>query len=208
MIIQLFIKGGPIMWPILILSVITFAVVIERILFLFAEKSKRQPKVVDAIFHAVEEGDLDRAAQTGAGSTDLVARTLTYGLEHRRSSLANALVQQASRELDQYSRGLTVMDTAITLGPLLGLLGTVIGMMRSFGVVTGDLAAQQQVITGGIAESLIAVAFGLGVAIVAVIPYNYLNRRVERVRRELEDASNHLELVILKNPESRIQNSE
>lgn len=199
MIIQLFIKGGPIMWPILILSVITFAVVIERVLFLIAEKSKRQPKVVDAIFHAVEEGNLDQATEVGRESTDLVAKTLTYGLEHRKSSLANALVQQASRELDQYTRGLTVMDTAITLGPLLGLLGTVLGMMRSFGVVTGDLAAQQQVITGGIAESLIAVAFGLGVAIVAVIPYNFLNRRVERVRRELEDASNHLELMLQKN---------
>jgi len=195
------------MWPILILSLITFAVVIERILFVVAEMSRRQPKTVDAIFHAVEEGNLDSAVEVGHGSPDLVARTLTYGLEHRYSSLANALVQQASRELDRYSRGLVVMDTAITLGPLLGLLGTVVGMMRSFGVITGDLAAQQHVITGGIAESLIAVAFGLGVAIIAVVPYNYFTFRVERIRRELEDASNHLELVILKNPESGIPHS-
>lgn len=199
MIMELFHKGGPIMWPILILSLITLTVVVERVMFLISELSRRQPQVVDTIFHAVENGDLDRAVQQGKGSTDLVARTLVYGLENRSSSLANALVQQASRELDHYSRGLTVMDTAITLGPLLGLLGTVIGMMRAFGMVTGSLGAQQHVITGGIAESLITVAFGLAVAIVAIIPYNFLNRRVERVRREIEDASNHLELMIQKN---------
>jgi biopolymer transport protein ExbB len=70
-------------------------------------------------------------------------------------------------------------------------------MIQAFGIVGGaDLADKQSAITGGIAESLIAVTFGLGVAIVAIVPLNYLTSRLETMRRKLEDATNHLELTV------------
>ena len=118
-------------------------------------------------------------------------------------SLLNSLIQASGRELDLFNRGITVLDTAVTLGPLLGLLGTVLGMIRAFGVVgTESVAGKTAMITGGIAESLIAVSFGLAVAILAIIPLNYLNSRLERRRREIEEATNHLELLLGKHDKS------
>ncbi len=200
--LELFLKGGPIMWPILILSIITLSVVIERALFLFSEKKNRNHETVLNIFRLVEHKQPDEAIRIGSGSKDTVARVLTSGLEHRNTSYSEAMLESASTELDRYNRGLVALDTAVTLGPLLGLLGTVIGMIRAFGIVGGsDLATQQNVITGGIAESLIAVTFGLGVAIVAIIPLNYLNARLEKARRKMESAMTRMELLLHKYPE-------
>lgn len=197
---ELFIKGGPIMWPILILSIITLGVVIERVIFLVSERLQRDKNSVESFLGLVEHGKINEAMDCGLNSRDPVARILAHGLEHREVSLSNALVQGAAQELDRFNRGLVVLDTAVTLGPLLGLLGTVIGMISSFGIVGASaLAEQQQAITGGIAESLITVTFGLSVAIVAIIPLNYLNSMLERKRRELEDVTTHLELVLGKN---------
>lgn len=196
---QLFQKGGPIMWPILILSVITMGVVIERAIFVIRELKRRDKKVVHRIFEHVQRGKFDEAIRTGQNSTDMIARVLTEGLEHRESSLDDALLEAASRELNHYNRGLVVLDTAVTLGPLLGLLGTVTGMMKAFGVIGGsNLADKQQVITGGIAESLLAVSFGLIVAIVAILPLNYFSAKLEQVRRQIEGSMNQLTILLRK----------
>ena len=197
--LEFFYRGGPIMWPILVLSVITMGVVIERIIFIFRETRRRDKAVVHRIFEAVQHREYDEAIKAGRGSSDMIARVLTEGLENRDSSLDDALLEAASRELDEYNRGLVVLDTAVTLGPLLGLLGTVVGMIRAFNIVGGgDLADKQQVITGGIAESLIAVSFGLIVAIVAILPLNYFTAKLERVRRQIEGAMNQLTILLRK----------
>jgi biopolymer transport protein ExbB len=82
------------------------------------------------------------------------------------------------------------------MAPLLGLLGTVTGMMGSFGMLGGaELSAPSQ-ITGGIAEALIATAFGLGIAIAALIPMNYLHTQADKAKHEIEDASTHLEILM------------
>lgn len=187
------------MWPILVLSLVTGAVVLERLAFIYTEKRRKQPERLIRLFRLAEQGQLDEAARAAHDSTDPVARVLAHGLAHRDVSLSNALIVAAGRELDRYHRGLVVLDTAVTLGPLLGLLGTVVGMVRAFGIVGGeDLAGKTAALTGGIAESLIAVSFGLGVAIVAILPLNWLTARLEIMRRRIEDATNHLELLVVK----------
>jgi biopolymer transport protein ExbB len=93
-----------------------------------------------------------------------------------------------------------VLDTVITLSPLLGLLGTVTGMIGSFGMLGSQELGAPAAITGGIAEALIATAAGLSVAIVALIPFNYLQGLADRARREIEDASTHLELLLSGRP--------
>jgi biopolymer transport protein ExbB len=191
----LFIKGGPIMWPILICSIVALTVVIERLFFVVAEAARRQRKVVDAMLDAVEQGDPDRAVKVADGTKDFVARTLSAALAHRREkSISSALLRAAEQELARYNRGLSTLDTIITLAPLLGLLGTVTGMMHSFGMLGGGELGAPTAITGGIAEALIATAFGLGVAITALIPFNYLNARLEHARREIQDAAAHVEI--------------
>ena len=194
---QIFQKGGPIMWPLLCTSLVALSVVFERLFFLLRERSHRQPEVVESILGSVERNEVKAAIQNGKGSQDFVARTLIYALEHRENALSPALLRAASHELKRFNRGLTILDTIITLAPLLGLLGTVTGMIHAFGLIGGELDAPTA-ITGGVAEALIATAFGLGIAITALIPFNYLNARLEEARLEIQDAATHLELLISK----------
>lgn len=195
--LNLFQKGGPIMWPLLVASVVALAVVLERLLFILREMECRDPSLVGQILSYAEDGELTKAIDAGKNSEDFVAKTLAYGLSHRHKSFSNALFQAANRELQRFSRGLPVLDTIVTLAPLLGLLGTVTGLIQSFGLLGAQELEAPSTITGGIAEALIATAFGLFIAIVALIPLNYLNARLEEARREIEYASTHLELLLM-----------
>jgi biopolymer transport protein ExbB len=196
--IQMFIKGGPIMWPILVASIVALTVVVERLFFILAERVRRQPQAVGEILGRVEKGDVDGAIRIGEASRDFVARVLTYGLVHRDKSVSDALLRASNWELKRFNRGLTILDTIITLAPLLGLLGTVTGMIHSFGLLGASELGAPAAITGGIAEALIATAFGLGVAITALLPFNYLNARLEEARLEIQDAASHIELNLMK----------
>ncbi len=200
---EFFRKGGPIMWPLLATSIVGLAVVFDRLLFILNERRKRRPELVEKILQAVESGNASGAIRMGQGSEDFVARTLVYALSNREKSLSSALLRAANNELKRFNQGLFVLDTIITLAPLLGLLGTVTGMIRSFGLLGGRELDAPTVITGGIAEALMATAFGLGIAIVALIPFNYLNSRMDDARHEIEDASNHLELLLRKEPQEQ-----
>lgn len=196
--LELFRKGGPIMWPLLVCSLAALTVVIERLLFLLAERRRRSPGTVEQMLGLVERQEHEAAAQAGADSGDFVARILCAGLRRRADSFSNAILHRSSEELEKFNRGLTVLDTIITLAPLLGLLGTVTGMIRTFGLLGGVELDAPQAVTGGIAEALIATAFGLGIAITALIPFNFLNTRLEKARREIEAAANQLELHLKK----------
>jgi biopolymer transport protein ExbB len=189
-------KGGPIMWPLLLVSILAVTVVIERLVFLAREGKNRSAEDVQDILGHVGKGDLESAVQTGSESQDFIARALTYALVHRDKSFSDALSRAATREVIRYERGISILDTVVTVAPLLGLLGTVTGMMASFGMLGGaELSAPAQ-ITGGIAEALIATAFGLGIAITTLLPLNYLHRKNERARHDVEDAATHLELLM------------
>jgi biopolymer transport protein ExbB len=192
--IEIFHKGGPIMWPLLLVSVVALSVVIERLVFIALEKKNRNPALVGDILTKVENGHVDEAARLGEGSKDFVVRALTYALTHREKSFSEAMLRSANWELKRFNRGLTLLDTAITLAPLLGLLGTVVGMIGSFNMLGGSELGAPAAITGGIAEALIATAFGLGIAITALLPFNYLNAREEEARLEIQDAASHVEL--------------
>lgn len=195
-------QGGPIMWPLLVLSLLAFSVILERIIFVTLEERRRQPAAVAAIMNAAGTGSIADAAKAGAGSRDCIARCLTYALEQGRESLPNALMRAAAQEVQRYSRGISFLDTVVTMAPLLGLLGTVTGMIGSFGMLGGAELSAPAAITGGIAEALIATTFGLGIAIVTLIPLNYLHTRCEDIRHQLEDAGTHLELLLMPRPET------
>jgi biopolymer transport protein ExbB len=194
-LVHIFIKGGPIMWPILAASILAFAVVIERVLFLLTEKRRRDRKALNRMFGEIEKGNLDGALAVSRQTKDCIAGTIGYALEHREHSLQDALDYAQSRTLKKFRRGIAVLDTVITLAPLLGLLGTVTGMMGSFAVIGGDLSSPGA-ITGGIAEALIATAAGLGIAITCLLPFNYLNAKIEEIEAEIASASAHVKLAV------------
>ena len=194
--VEIFQKGGPIMWPLLLCSVLTLAVVVERVLFSIGEMRHRSRGAVNALLEAVAEGRLDEARRLGGTSRDIVVRVLEAGLSRRPDMLEQAILSASAVELNRYNRGLTLLDTVVTLAPLLGLMGTVTGMIRTFGLLGGSELGAPQAVTGGIAEALIATAFGLGIAIVALVPLNVLNAQMEKARFDIESAAAQLELHI------------
>jgi biopolymer transport protein ExbB len=190
--------GGPIMHPLLIVSILVFGTAIERIFFILREKKRRSHREVHEFLEAVEAGLFDKAIGIGRNTTDYVVRALAYALEHVETNISDALGLAASLEIKRFKRGFFVLDTGMTIAPLLGLLGTVTGMMSSFASIGGDLSAPGA-ITGGISEALIATAFGLVIAMTGLLPFNYLNTMVEDSEHELEVAASKLELIIEKN---------
>ncbi len=196
-IIDTFLHGGPIIWPILLCSIIAVAVSIERIAFFFLQKSRRKTADIDAIYELANDGKIAKAVALGKGSRDFVARMLSFALSHGQKSLHTAVHKGSQLELKRFTRGLWILDTCITMAPLLGLLGTVTGMMGSFEAIgaASDAASGANSVIGGIAEALIATAAGLLIAIMALVPLNYINDQIEAVQHELDDAGKQLELI-------------
>jgi len=198
---HIFKKGGPIMWPLLFAAILALSTVIERLIFLITEQFKGNPKAMQRFFDAVSHGDTEGAIRISKETKYFVVRTLGYALAHVETSLTNAILFAQGQELRRFRRGIPILDTIITLAPLLGLLGTVTGMMGSFSLIGGELSAPAAV-TGGIAEALIATAFGLGIAIISLIPFNFLNSKVEEARLEIELAATQLELLMHSQPDA------
>jgi biopolymer transport protein ExbB len=193
--IRNFKAGGPIMWPILIVSIVSLFVVIDRCIWWGFRWFRRDPKRVEKVFTALETGDVNEASKLARGSRDPVLRMLWNGLNHQHASLQGALQVAAGIEIKRAGHYLVVMDTLVTLAPLLGLLGTITGLIRSFSLLGSEELAVQAV-TGGIAEALIATACGLGIAIFALVPFNYFSSRVSNLEFELQTAATNLEVML------------
>src|SRR6266480_967673 len=194
-LIDKFRKGGPIMWPILIVSIVGLTVVIERIFWWGGRWFRRDPKRIEKVFTAIENGDVAEASRLSRGSRDPVLRMMWNGLNHQHASLQGALQVAAGIEIKRAGRFLVVMDTLVTLAPLLGLLGTITGLIRSFSFLGNEELAVQAV-TGGIAKALIATACGLGIAIFTLIPFNFFTSRVSNLEFELQTAATNLEVML------------
>lgn len=191
---DVFHQGGPIMWPLLGAALLSLITVLERAGFFALEHLRRNEREKQKFMQALREGDIEAAGVIGRQSRYFVVRVLGYALAHRGPALEGAVTYATEQELQRYRRGVSVLDTVITLAPLLGLLGTVTGMMASFSLIGGDLGAPGA-ITGGIAEALIATAFGLGIAITSLIPFNLINQRVETATQEIDEAANALMML-------------
>ena len=130
-----------------------------------------------------------------------------HGLNHYHASLEGALQVAAGIEVQRASRFLPVMDTIITLAPLLGLLGTVTGIMGAFRAI-GDAGLDANAVSGGIGEALIATAFGLAIAMITLIPYNFFTSKVERLKFELETGSTNVVVMTDALGKEKLQTSE
>ena len=196
-LVKYFLAGGPIMWPILITAVVAVSVVGERIFWWWRESLRRDPETLEKLFAALENGDFREASRLSKDSKDPILRMIWHGMNHFHSSMQGALQVAAGAELQKAGRFLTVMDTLVTLAPLLGLLGTVSGIFKTFlSIGSSTVEGATGAITGGIGEALIATMCGLAIAILALIPFNYFTRKVAQLQFELESAATNVEVMV------------
>ena len=185
-------QGGWIMLPLALCSLLAVTVIIERFLYFrrisgtgFAEQT----------LSLVTKGRLNEAMAAVKNSSRPLAKILFAGLTNRQEP-AKAMEAAGAAELSTMKRGLPVLDTIITLSPLLGLLGTIIGMINSFHLMAASGLGEPHAVTGGVAEALICTATGIAVAVISLIPYNYFLARIDRQTEVIEHYATRLELAL------------
>lgn len=189
----LFQKGGFVMYPLLACSLFVVAVAVERFGY-FRRAQGNGAAVVAVLERKLAAGDWEGTARMCAEGPGAVAEVLTEGLRHLargRNGLENTLDGAASLAAARLRTRLDYLDTIVTLAPLLGLLGTVIGMINSFSVLN-IRAGQPQAVTGGVGEALVATATGLCVAILAMIIHSYFKHWLDAIVTEMEQACAYL----------------
>lgn len=192
---QLFQDGGPVMWPLLFCSLTVLTVVIERTFFWLGLQSRRDRKLLDSILTLAETGQWEAIREQTANSRDHVVRLLIVGILHRKYDMGRAMEAEAETMLQRMNRFMEVLNTMITISPLLGIFGTVLGIISSFDMLGTSGIADPKLVTAGIAQALITTATGLAIAIIAVIPYNYFNARINHAIHVMEKYATSLEVV-------------
>ena len=193
--LNIFLSGGPVMYPLLACSIISLTVVIERLVFWITLNHRRNRKRLNEIMDLCESGDWEAVRRETAGSKDPIVKILISGILHRKYSMIKAMEASASDEIKRMRRFMNVLDTMITVAPLLGILGTVTGIIQSFNVLGTSGIEHPEIVTAGIAQALITTAAGLAIAILTVFPYNYFNSLAEDAAIQIEKYATSLEIV-------------
>ena len=180
-------KGGPVMVPLIICSLLSVTVMIER----WVRLRQAQGDSI-GLMARIEDflilGKYEEAAQTCKRNDTPLGDMLASGLKCSEVRRAEQCMQEhALKATPELFKRLSVLDTVVTIAPLLGLLGTVIGMIRSFHVISAKTGlGTPTAITGGVAEALIATATGLAIAIFTLVGYNYLAEKAKAIVSEME----------------------
>lgn len=183
------------MYPLLACSLVSLTLILERGLFWMREKRRADNALLDEVLELARLREYQKIKARAEGAVDYVARVLVCGLVHREYSLSKAMEMAAMEEIKRMKRYLPVLDTLITAAPLLGILGTVIGIIHSFDMLGQAGIQDPQAVTSGIAQALITTAAGLMIAIFTLFPYNYFMSKVERAAVRIEKYATSLEIV-------------
>lgn len=192
--VNFFESGGMLMYPLLLCSIISLTIIIERMIFWFGTGMGTNRKVIEQIFQLTADEDWEGVKKIATGSKSYVARILLSGILHRDYSPVKAMELTVADEFMRMKRYMGLLDTIITAAPLLGILGTVVGIIDSFEMLGTSGIDHPQAVTGGIAKALITTASGLTIAIMTVFPYNYFNTRIERAAQIIEKYTTSFEI--------------
>jgi biopolymer transport protein ExbB len=197
--IELFNKGGIIMYIIGALSIVVAVIIIERLLY-FRRIRVDEEKMINRLKSALRKGHYDEAMAICENNPSPVTNLMRVGIEHRmypRETIREAILDAANLEVPQMERHLPALGTISHIAPLLGLLGTVTGNISAFGMLGKfGTVGDPGLLAKGIAEALLTTAAGIIVAIPAVIFYNYLVSKVNHTILRLENRVNELVLVL------------
>lgn len=187
------------MWPLLGCSLVAVAVTLDRAIFWLRETARRNRVLVEEVLSLAEREAYEEIREKVRGSRDYVVRVLVSGILHREFSLSAAMEVAAKEQMERMRRGLAVLDTLVTVAPMLGILGTVTGLIKAFDLLGSSGFQDPRVVTIGVAEALITTVAGLVIAVPCVISYNYFQKRAEQAANEMETYGTSLEIVHSKN---------
>jgi len=190
-LLHILMMGGPIMIPILLLSIAALAIFIERFLYI-KNAGKTDDRMLESIKDKIKEGKLDDAKAICARSTGVTARVFEKALNRLGSPVRDieSIMESVSNiEVNRMEKNLPLLSAIAAIAPMFGFLGTVAGMIKSFYAISIASNISIGIIAGGIYEKMITSASGLVVGVIAYMMYTYLNHRIDSVIATLEDNS-------------------
>lgn len=189
--IEIFEKGGIMMYPLVLASVLALAIIIER----FFSLQKRKviiPEIISVVEQFSSFKDMELAKNICAKYNGPLSNLIQLGLENtdlERAEIKELIEDQGRQEVRHLEKGLTILETIAVISPLMGLLGTVLGMIKVFGVIKEQGIGQAAALSGGISEALITTVTGLFVGIPVLIFFNYFSRKAEIFVLDIEKYS-------------------
>lgn len=190
---ELFIKGGILMYPLLIISIIGLAIIFERLIYFFTVEKCDYEKLKNELVKLIKKDDVEGAIALCGKYDNSVARVLeavikSYAEEENRDMMEERVRETALGQLPVLERFMWALGMIANIAPLMGLLGTVIGMIKALAAISVNGVTKEHV-AAGISEALINTAMGLIIAIPAIVLVTYLNKKIDLILNEIERTS-------------------
>jgi biopolymer transport protein ExbB len=192
--LELFERAGIMMYPLMLASLIAVAFVIERAISLRKRKILI-PEILSVVDNFSSAKDIDLAKTICSKYNGPLPNVIKLGLQNYdlpKPEIREILEDQGRQEIRGLERGLVVLETIAAIAPLLGLLGTVLGMVRVFAVIKDQGIGQTAALSGGISEALLTTVTGLFIGIPVLIAYNYFTSKSENLILDIEKYTNQL----------------
>ena len=192
--------GGIFMWVILLASISGLAVIIQK-MYTFLSKEKKLSEIEkNQLYKALRMGNKEEILKLCKDKTDSVSKSVTKIVSNmdinfdeldnsHRQVIEGIISESILEQTTELEKGMSLLGTVVNAAPQLGLLGTVTGMIAAFSALTRNGTSTAKIVAGGISEALYTTAFGLIVAIPALVFYNYFNRRIDVIVAEMERAA-------------------
>ncbi|OGC03630.1 hypothetical protein A2V82_08105 [candidate division KSB1 bacterium RBG_16_48_16] len=187
-------RGGIVMIPLFLCSILGLAIVIEKS-FNLRRRKVLIPEIISVIETISSSEDIKMATNICERNSGPFANIILVGLRNKglpKEEMKEIIIDQGRQEVRTLERGLAVLETIAGIAPLLGLLGTVLGMIKVFTVITTQGTGQASLLAGGISEALITTVSGLVIGIPVLVAYNYFTNRAENFILDIEKYSTHL----------------
>ena len=194
------IDGGIFMWVILLASISGLAVIIEKMYTFLSKEKKLSENEKNQLYKALRTGKKEEILKLCKDKTDSVSKSVTKIVSNmdinfakldnsHRQVIEGIISESILEQTTELEKGMSLLGTVVNAAPQLGLLGTVTGMITAFSALTRNGTSTTKIVAGGISEALYTTAFGLIVAIPALVFYNYFNRRIDVIVAEMERAA-------------------